>query len=92
MRRPPAIAGDPDAYRFRFQRRGGRSLGGFVAALAAPRAFTLGAQIVLSGGAEGAGGQYAGSPDTNTDIGIPTTGVRKKIVGYYRVGSTDVIG
>jgi len=87
-------AGNPDAHRFRQQRRrGGAAFRSAVSSLAVPRSLSLGAQTLRISGGDGAGAGLTGSIPVGGDIpaGDPATGHRYKIIGLYRVGSTDAV-
>ncbi len=96
------IAGDPDLFRFRSERRAGsRSVIRTIGGIAAPRSYTTGDQAESTSGGSGSGGGFgnligvvAGGTDGETpDVGDPDTGQRVAICGYCVCDSAiDIAG
>ncbi len=75
--------------RFRGQRRSGAAaIRRTISAMAEPRSVSTGIER-----SRRSGSHFSSSFTAINNAGIPATGKRHKIVGFYRVGSTtDVIG
>jgi len=90
MRPPSRIANNPDHYRPRAANaRAGRGLRSMIASQAAPRAITIGSQVLLGGD----DGSFSSSPTGAVgNMGDPITGITWAICGYSTCGDSHPCG